>query len=106
NMLNSIVIKNNRAYVPGNAASPDGPVRFNVNVQPLLSVIDLGNNREAETSGRKQTINMNRGINLEPAGPNRVFLSVPWAIAFKPNANEGYVVSASSNILVKVTLDD
>ena len=75
NMLNSIAIKNNRAYIPNNGASADGPVRFNVNVQPLLSVVDLRNNKEGEVDGRKQTLNMNRGINFEPAG--RVFLAVP-----------------------------
>jgi YVTN family beta-propeller protein len=46
---------------------------------------------------------MNRGINFEPAGS--LFLSVPWAIAFKHSANEGYVVSSSSNMVVKVLLD-
>ena len=67
NLLNSIVIKGSHAYVPSNAASPDGPVRFNVNVQPLLSVIDLNTNREGAAGAAKQTINMNRGINFEPA---------------------------------------
>jgi YVTN family beta-propeller protein len=74
-----------------------------VNVQPLLSVIDLNTNKEGVVNGNSQTINMNRGINFEPAG--RVFLAVPWAIAFKHNANEGYLVSSSSNIVVKVVLD-
>jgi YVTN family beta-propeller protein len=103
NMLNSIAIKGSHAYVPNNAASPNGPVRFNVNIQPLLSVIDLTTNQEGQADGRSQTINMNRGINFEP--PGRVFLSVPWAIAFKHNANEGYVVASSSNLVVKVSLD-
>src|SRR5581483_4980453 len=104
NMLNSIAIKGTHAYIPNNAASPNGPVRFNVNIQPLLSVVDLTTNQEGQSNGRTQTINMNRGINFEP--PGRVFLAVPWAIAFKHNANEGYVVASSSNIVVKVNLDD
>jgi YVTN family beta-propeller protein len=41
NQLNSIVIKGDHAYLPNTAASPNGPVRFNVNVQAFLSVIDL-----------------------------------------------------------------
>lgn len=103
NMLNSIVINGSHAYVPNNAASPNGPVRFNVNVQPFLSVIDLTTNQEGQANGAIQTINMNRGINFEPAGS--LFLSVPWAIAFKHNAGEGYVVSSASNMVVKVVLD-
>jgi YVTN family beta-propeller protein len=101
NMLNNIVIKGNRAYVPNTAASPNGPVRFNVNLQAFLSVIDVGSDSEDES----QTINMNRGINFEPAGEGKVFLAVPWAAAFKHASNEGYVVAACSNLLVRVELD-
>jgi YVTN family beta-propeller protein len=56
-----------------------------------------------------QTLNMNRGINFEAGDPaderKRLFLAVPWAIAFKNHADEGYAVSLSSNVVVKVTLD-
>jgi YVTN family beta-propeller protein len=105
NMLQSIAIKGNRAYLPNTGASPDGPVRFNVNVQSFLSVIDLVNDIEGEAGGQSQALNMNRGIGFEPSGPNRVFPAVPWAIAFKHNSDEGYVVSSSSNFVVKVALD-
>lgn len=106
NMLNAVVIKGDRAYLPNNAVSPDGPVRFNVNVQAFLNVIDTENDVESEVGGKKQTINMNRGIQFEPASPNRLFLGVPWHIAFKHNSNEGYVVAQAANIVVKVTLDE
>ena len=99
NQLNSIVIKGDHAYLPNTAASPNGPVRFNVNVQSFLSVIDLATDTEGAT------INMNRGINLEAATPRRVFLAVPWAAAFEHNANTGYVVASASNLIVKVDLD-
>lgn len=101
NMLNNIVIKGDRAYVPNTAASPNGPVRFNVNLQAFLSVIDL----DTETEDQSQTINMNRGINFEPASPEKIFLAVPWAAAFKHESDEGYVVAASANLLVRVELD-
>jgi YVTN family beta-propeller protein len=55
NMLNSVVIKGDRAYLPNTAASPDGPVRFNVNVQAFLSVIDLTTDSEGTASGGFQT---------------------------------------------------
>ena len=33
------------------------------------------------------------------------FITQPWAMAFKHKADEGYVVSSASNIVVKVKLD-
>ena len=47
NLLEAIVIKGNRAYVPGTCSSPNGPFRFNVNVQSCLSVIDTSQDVEA-----------------------------------------------------------
>jgi YVTN family beta-propeller protein len=105
NNLNSIVIKGNRAYLPNNGASPDGPVRFNVNVQALLSVLDTVTDEEGQAGGASQTINMNRGINFEPQTENRLFLGVPWQIAFEHQSNEGWVVASTANIIVKVVLD-
>jgi YVTN family beta-propeller protein len=105
NQLNSVAIKDGFAYVPNTGASPDGPTRFNVNLQGLLSTFDTLTDSEAEVGGQPQTLNMNRGINFEPTGPNKIFVTSPWAIAFKRNAPVGYVVAASSNIVVKVDLD-
>lgn len=109
NMLQAIAIKGNRAYLPNTCASADGPVRFNVNIQSCLSVLDTTTDAEGQAGGVSQTINMNRGINFEVADPanelKRLFLAVPWAVAFKSRANEGYAVSMSSNVVVKVRLD-
>jgi YVTN family beta-propeller protein len=109
NMLQSVVIKGARAYLPNTCASPDGPVRFNVNMQSCLSVLDTTTDAEGQAGGASQTINMNRGINFEVADENnefkRLFLAVPWAVAFKNQSNEGYAVSLSSNVIVKVQLD-
>lgn len=105
NSLNSIAVKGNRAYLPNNAASPDGPVRFNVNVQAFLNVIDTATNKEGLAGGKAQSINMNRGINFEPASESKLFIGMPWHAAFEHKSNEGYVVASAANILVKVTLD-
>ena len=109
NMLQAVAIKGNRAYLPNTCASPDGPVRFNVNMQSCLSVLDTSTDAEGVAGGAAQTINMNRGINFEASDPaderKRLFLAVPWAVAFKNKANEGYAVSLSSNVIVKVALD-
>lgn len=96
NQLNNIAIRGRFAFVPNTGASPNGPVRFDVNTQSLLSVIDLDQRRDAG-----QTINMHRAVALQTATPKR-FLTVPWAMAFKKTANEGYVVSAASNVVVKL----
>jgi len=101
NQLNAIAIKGDRAYVPSTGASPNGPVRFNVNVQGLLSVIDVANDAEDAS----QTINMNRGINFEPPSERKIFFPAPWAIAFEHASERGWVVSLSSNLIVRVDLD-
>jgi YVTN family beta-propeller protein len=105
NSLNAVAIRGNRAYLPNNAASADGPLLFNVNVQAFLNVIDTTADVEAKAGDQLQTINMNRGINFEPAGPEKLFLGMPWHIAFEPTGNEGWVVAMGANRLVKVVLD-
>ena len=99
NQLNAIAIRNNFAYVPSTAASPNGPVRFNVNVQSLVNVIDLTANTDAG-----KTINMQQAVAAQ-TNPQRLFITQPWAIAFKHNADEGYVVSAASDIVAKLAVD-
>jgi len=106
NAFNSVVIKGDRAYLPNNASSPNGPVRFNVNVQGFLSVIDITTDTEGHANGQVQTINMNRGVNFEPAGPSKLFFAMPWQIAFKHDGDEGYVVLSGSNFVAKVALDE
>jgi uncharacterized protein (TIGR03437 family) len=95
NQLNNIALRGKYAFVPNTGASPNGPVRFDVNTQSLLHVIDLAARKDAG-----KTINMHSAVAAAPA-PRR-FITVPWAMALKRNADEGYVVSAASNILVKV----
>src|SRR6185503_2216392 len=46
NQLESIVVRGNRAYLPNTASSPNGPVKFNVNVQAFVSVIDIAADQE------------------------------------------------------------
>lgn len=107
NIINSIVIKGNRAYVPSTGSQPDGPVRFDTNVQSLLSAIDLNSRRDAGI-----TANLNFGIQFEPdrfdaqGNPLTRFVTVPYALAFKNRDNTGFVVSALSDMIVKVDLDE
>lgn len=99
NQLNNVAIKNGFAYVPNTGASPNGPFRFDVNTHSLLAVIDGTSYLD---TGR--TINMHTAVRDQTVTP-KLFITQPWAMAFKHAANEGYVVSAASNILVKVAVD-
>ena len=101
NQLQAIVLKNGRGYLPNVAASPEGPVRFNVDTQAFLSVFDVA--AKTELSGG--TINLHEAVKNQTFTP-KLFVANPWAIAFKHGSNDGYVASAASDVLVKVTLDD
>lgn len=100
NLLHSIVIKGDSAYLPNVGSSPNGPFRFNVNVQGLLNRIDTL--ADAEVAG--DTLNMNRGVQFEPVG-KRLFNTTPFAAAFKHGADEGFVALAGTDRLVRVVLD-
>jgi YVTN family beta-propeller protein len=99
NQLNGIALRNRFAYVPSTGASPNGPVRFNVNTQSLLSSVDTALNIDANL-----TINLHLAVQNQ-TNPVKRFVTVPWAIAFEHGADEGYVVSAASDILVKIAVN-
>ena len=99
NLLQGIAISGNRGYVPNTASSPNGPFKFNVNVQGFLSVFDIQTDTD---SG--QTINMNSGVQFENQNV-KLFITNPIAIAFLSSGTQGWVVSAATNRIIKVQLD-
>jgi YVTN family beta-propeller protein len=99
NLLEAIVVRGNVAYVPNTCSSPNGPFRFNVNVQSCLSTIAVEQGREAFP-----TLNMNVGVNFEPAG-KKLFNTNPIAVAFKHANAEGFVALAATDRLLRITLD-
>jgi YVTN family beta-propeller protein len=99
NLLESIVVNGKFAYVSGTCSSPNGPFRFNVNVQSCLSVIDTKADKEAFP-----TLNMNEGVNFEPVGV-KLFNTNPFALAFKRNTGEGFVVVAATNRLLRLEVN-
>jgi uncharacterized protein (TIGR03437 family) len=99
NQLNNIAIRGQYAFVPNTGASPNGPIRFDVNTASLLSVFNLSTNADAGT-----TINMHKAVGQQ-TNPAKRFITQPWAIAFKHQADQAYVVSAASNIAVKLAVD-
>ena len=86
--------------MPNTCSSPNGPFRFNVNVQSCLSTIDTDQHKEAFT-----TLNMNGGVAFEPVGI-KLFNTNPFAIAFKRSRPEGFVTLGATNRLLRVTLND
>src|SRR5512138_1501986 len=100
NQLQAIVLKNGHGYLPNIAASPEGPVKFNVDTQAFLSVFDVA--AKSELPGG--TINLQAAVKTQTFKP-KLFLANPWAIAFKHASNDGYVVSAASDVLAKISLD-
>ena len=101
NQLETIVVRGNRAYLPNTASSPDGPVKFNVNVQSFVSVIDIVADQEVVD----ETFNMNRGVQLEALG-KKLFPTNPSALAFKRSGTfEGFVLSRATDRLVRLVLD-
>jgi YVTN family beta-propeller protein len=97
NQLNGLAVKDRFIYVPNTGASPNGPTRFNVNTQALVHGLEVG--QEFRDTGR--TINMHLAVDEQTVTPKR-FPTQPWAIALKRGSDEGYVLSAASDIAVKV----
>ena len=111
NMVQSLVLFGDRGFVPSTGASPEPPLRFNLNVQSLVSVFEIGSNQEIAD----QTFNMNRGINFDlPAGlldaqirdnTERMFPSVPVDIDCAEATNQCWVVSQGSDFIVRMDFD-
>ncbi len=100
----------NTAYVVSTGASPNGPIRFNVMNQGLVSVYD-GATRQEIIAGQtdptvRQTapLNLNQGINLDTTAP-RLFLSNPVAISWRIDASDAWVVVQNTNVVVRMTVD-
>ncbi|HEV8269273.1 MAG TPA: YncE family protein [Thermoanaerobaculia bacterium] len=105
NILASAAIKGSRVYVPATGSSPNGPVRFNVILQSLVCAIDTATDTDAG-----KTVNLNNGVQFEAdsndaaGNPLKRFLTNPYFIAFRHLTNSGYLVSAASNMVVKMDL--
>ena len=97
NQLNNLAFKDGFVYVPSTGASPNGPTRFNVNTQALVHILQFG----PEFRDTGLTINLHQAVDAQTATPKR-FPTQPWAIALKQGSNEGWVLSAASDVAVKV----
>lgn len=104
NQMQSLVLRGNKGFMPNIAASPTSPLRFNTSTQAFLTVM---NNVGIGVPGDGGSINLHLGARDPEAGKKRLFFANPWAIAFTNQAGAGnaYVVSAGSDLLVKLNVD-
>src|SRR5262249_2053346 len=113
NQLAAVAIHpaNGRAYVVSTAASPNGPLRFNSNVQGFVSVFDVTGRTEVTapqtdaTVRRTAPLNMNQGINIAATPAPRLFLSNPVAMAWRPDGSDAWVVIQNSDLVVRLSVD-
>jgi hypothetical protein len=99
-----VVIRGDRAYLPNIAASPSGPLRFNLDTHAFVNVIGGINTTNPADLG---ATNLHLGARDPEPGKRRLFFASPWAIAFTTQSGSGaaYAVSAASDLLVKLNVD-
>jgi YVTN family beta-propeller protein len=104
NQLQSIVNRGDRAYLPNIAASPTGPLRFNLDTHAFLNQIGGVTGTNLTDLG---VTNLHLGARDPEPGKRRTFFANPWAIAFTTQSGAGsaYVVSSGSDVLVKLNVD-
>jgi YVTN family beta-propeller protein len=100
-----------RSYVVSTGASPNGPLRFNSNIQGLVSVFDTSSLTEVTADQtdaslrRTAPLNLNQGINLATTPTPRLFHSNPTAMAWRPDGSDAWVTIQNSNLVVRLTVD-
>src|SRR3954452_11725555 len=106
NQLQSVVIRGNTAFLPNIAASPSGPLKFNVDTQAFVNTIDGVRGRNQVDSSAAKFINLHLGARNPEPGKPRLFFANPWGIAFTTQSGPGaaYVVSSASDLVVKVNV--
>jgi YVTN family beta-propeller protein len=94
----------NRIYTFATGSSPTGPIRFNVMVQSMVSLI-----QGLDDAG--QTANINDEIRLEPntafadGVPKHRFASMPWGLAFYHNSVKALGVASAADYVVVMDFD-
>ena len=106
NQLQSIVIRGDQAYLPNVAASPGGPLRFNVDTQAFVSVIDGANGSAQSDASGSKFLNLHLGAQDPEPGKKKLFFANAWGVAFTTQSGPGdaYVIAAGSDLLVKVNV--
>ena len=105
NQLGAVAVANGRLYITSVAASPEGPVRFDNNLFPVVYVADLAG--AAEVTDASGTTNLARKI--YDAIPNPTAAAprfIPGELSdldFVPDSDVAYVVGRAGDVMVRVT---
>jgi YVTN family beta-propeller protein len=104
NQLQSIVIRGDRAFMPNIAASASGPLQFQNDTEAFLNVLAGVTGGGAPID--RTALNLHLGARNPEPGKKTLFFANVWAIAFTSQSGRGnaYVVSAGSDLLVKVNV--
>ena len=108
NQMQSIVIRGDQAYLPNIAASPDGPLRFNVDTQAFVNVIDgVNGTSQTRRAARRKFLNLHLGARDPEPGKKKLFFANPGRSPSPTRAApaSAYVVSAGSDLLVKLNVE-
>lgn len=107
NQLHALLLRGDSLYAPSIAASPEPPLRFDVTVQPLVSVIDVPSQTESES----RRVDLNALLDVEsPVADTigkltRLFVADPVAMDANRSGDEFLLVSRGSNYVLRAQLD-
>ena len=106
NALHALLIRDNYLYVPNVGAQPEPVIKFNVNVQYLVGVIDIHSGKETD-----RTVNVNAQIATEPGAGldpilNHLFGNDPGCMDASRDGKLFLLVSRGANYVMEATLDD
>jgi len=112
NLLLSALVRGRQLYVPNIGASPEPPVKFNVNVQGLVGVIDRAQGGAgAENPALSLNLNVQVGKEKDPLPPDdkntldRVFLNDLVAVDADRIGRNFLFVSRGGNYVLRASLD-
>src|SRR5439155_16924173 len=100
-----------KAYVVSTSASANGPVRFNVMAQGVVSVFDLASRLEVMSGQtdpsvrRTAPLNLNQGVNLGTTPAPRLFLTNPVALTWRPDGSDAWIAVQQADLVVRLTID-
>lgn len=106
NQLHAMLIRGNKMYVPNIGAAPEPPVKFNVNVQALVHVVNTATNKEIKANH----VNLNAQIKNEvaPVDPftslDKLFGNDIVAIDANSAGDQFVIVSRGGNYVLRVGL--
>jgi YVTN family beta-propeller protein len=103
NQLASVTIQGGKAYVTSISASPAAPLKFNVNVQPVVYVVDLA--AKAEDTSNIGTANLARVVKDAVGNAPMFFMADLADVAFIGDSNVAYFLSRGADLVQRIVYD-